>query len=115
MKNFLPFQILITAIVFNFIVRVINKKNEGILKLGEFIGWNLLWLFILIVLWWPGTLSLAASLVGIGRGVDLAIYLAMILLFFMVFRLYVKIDRQQQEITVLTRKIAIDEDKYESK
>lgn len=116
MKNFLPFQILISALVVNFIIRVINKKNEDILKPVEFFGWNFLWVLVLLVLWWPGTLSLAANVFGIGRGVDLAIYLALMLLFFMIFRLYVKLDRQQQEITILTRKIAISEqDKYDAK
>ena len=113
MHNILPFQIVLTLFVIYFIWRVFSKKNKGVLKIYELLGWLVIWLIVLVALWWPGTLSLVALWLGIGRGVDLAIYVALVMQFFLIFRLFVKADRQQQEVTILTRNIAINDVKYE--
>lgn len=103
------FQIILSVFVVYFIWRIFSKKNKGILKISELIGWLIVWLVVLSGLWWPGLLSLVAFKLGVGRGVDLAIYVALILQMFLIFRLFVKADRQQQEITIITRAIAIQD------
>lgn len=113
MNHLLPFQVIFSVLVVYFIWRVLSKKNSGVLKTSELFGWLVIWLLVLLALWWPGTLSTVATFLGIGRGVDLAIYLAIVLQFFLIFRLFVKVDRQQQEITVLTRNVAISKVEYE--
>lgn len=113
MNNLISFQILLSTFIVYFIWRIFSKKNKGILKIHELIGWLVIWFVVLVGLWWPGVLSLIALKLGVGRGVDLAIYLALILQFFLIFRLFIKGDRQQQEITVITRSIAIDKAQYE--
>lgn len=112
MHNLLPFQIISSLFVVYFIWRVFSKKNKGVLKISELFGWLIIWVIILIALWWPGVLSMVALKLGVGRGVDLAIYVALILQFFLTFRLFVKLDRQQQEITIITRSIAINNAEY---
>ncbi len=109
MNNILLFQIILSTFVIYFIWRMFSKKNKGVLKISELVGWLIVWLIVLSGLWWPGLLSLVAFKLGVGRGVDLAIYVALILQMFLIFRLFVKADRQQQEITIITRKIAIQD------
>jgi hypothetical protein len=113
MQNLLIFQIVVSLIVVSFIIRVVKKKREQLFSLTESGGWIILWLAILLFLWWPGALSLAAIWMGVGRGVDLAIYIALFLLFILIFRLFARSDRQQQEITALTRKIALMDADYD--
>ena len=57
----------------------------------------------------PSTLSHLANLTGVGRGVDVIIYLSIIALFYMVYRSYVKMENMEREITKLVREIAIIE------
>jgi hypothetical protein len=52
---------------------------------------------------------LAAKLFGIGRGADLVIYVALAGIFFVIFRLMVSIERLHKQITVLTRKISLQD------
>lgn len=57
----------------------------------------------------PQTTDTIAKLVGVGRGVDFIIYISIISLFYLVFRMFVKIEDVEREITKLVRKLAIEE------
>ncbi len=105
--NYLPLQIIVTLFILLVAGRVIKKFKDRLLKPSELAGWLMLWLGVLTVFWLPQTTSYLASLLGIGRGVDLAIYLALLLLFYLILRLYLKLDKQQQEITKIVRHLAL--------
>lgn len=107
--NYLSLQIIITLFVVIVVFRLTKKYKESILKTSEFIGWLIIWVIVVVVFWLPQTTSYLAALLGIGRGVDLAVYLSVILLFYLIFRLYLKIDRQQKDITKIVRHLALDE------
>mgnify|MGYP001561203442 CR=1 FL=1 len=57
----------------------------------------------------PQTTDVIAKLVGVGRGADFIIYLSLIALFYLMFRLFGKIEDVEREITKLVRKLAIEE------
>lgn len=76
--------------------------------------WSVFWVLAGVVVLWPNSTAFFAKRLGLGRGVDLVIYLALAGLFFVVFRLMVKIERLNREITLLTRRVALD-DSEESK
>jgi hypothetical protein len=40
---------------------------------------------------------------------DLAVYLAVLAIFYLIFRVYLKIDKQQKEITKIIRQLALEE------
>lgn len=72
----------------------------------SFIGvsfWSLLWLSILVVLYLPETTEKLAHRLGIGRGIDVAVYASIVVLFYLVYRIYVKIDSLEQELTQAVR------------
>jgi hypothetical protein len=77
------------------------------ISFGEFSLWSLIWITVLIVTIFPNLTSVLSEFVGIGRGMDLAVYGGIVLLFYLMFRLYVKIDTQSKEITRLVREVAI--------
>ncbi|OGY89718.1 MAG: hypothetical protein A2927_00150 [Candidatus Komeilibacteria bacterium RIFCSPLOWO2_01_FULL_45_10] len=108
----MPLQIIVSLFVMLIVFRLKKKFKDNSLKTSEFIAWLVLWLMVLVVFWLPQTTSYLALLFGIGRGVDLAVYLATLVIFYLVFRLYLKIDKQQKEITKIIRHLALkDEDK----
>ena len=113
--TYLPLQIIITLFVVIVVFRLTKKYKESILKTSEFIGWLIIWVIVVVVFWLPQTTSYLAALLGIGRGVDLAVYLSVILLFYLIFRLYLKIDRQQKDITKIIRHLALNNKEEENK
>lgn len=103
-------QILIVIFVLFALVRTAKQFRAGRLRKRELAFWVLFWIVLGVAAVLPETTQMAARLVGVGRGVDLAIYVALIALFYLVFRLYMKIEDTEREITKLVRKIALDQD-----
>jgi len=82
----------------------LRDKDVG---LGEFAFWSIIWVAVIVFALDPGILGGVSSIVGIGRAVDLAVYVSIIVLFYLLFRMYVRMDKQNQELTTLVREIAI--------
>lgn len=75
--------------------------------------WVLFWLLAGVIVITPGSTFYFARLLGIGRGADLVVYLSLVAIFFIIFRLMVKIEQMNRNITKLVRKIALDENSKE--
>lgn len=63
----------------------------------------------------PKTTDLLAARVGIGRGVDLIVYLAIGVLLWMVFHLVVKVEGVQWQLTQVMRANALRDANLEEK
>lgn len=83
------------------------KWRRRELPSGLFAGWTLLWIAIAVVVQLPQQTDVFARLLGIGRGVDALLFLAVLALVLLVFRLYLRMERQEREITALVREIAL--------
>jgi len=107
---YLPLQIIVSLFVILVVFRLTKKYKESALKTLEFFGWLVIWLGALVVFWLPQTTSYLALFLGIGRGVDLAMYVAVLMLFYLIFRLYLRLDKQQKEIVKIVRHLALTDD-----
>jgi len=56
----------------------------------------------------PVIINKLADLLKVGRGVDLMIYLALFVLFYLVFRLTLNINKTNKNLSEIVRKIALD-------
>jgi len=100
-------QILIIVFSLFALSRVfINIKDRNLEKL-EIIFWTLFWLAAIFVAIFPASITIIAELLGVERGVDLLIYGVIILLSYMIFRLYAKLENTEKRITKIVRTIAI--------
>ena len=75
------------------------------ISIKELIFWLTIWATIILVTIFPDFSGRLASPLGIGRGADLVFILAILILFYLVFRLNVKIDQLDQDITELVKKL----------
>ena len=100
-------QILAIFISLFAISRILLQIKNSRIALGSGIFWLLLWLSVIYFVVFPGLLGYMANITGVGRGVDLVIYLSILSLFYLIYRAYVKIDHTEREITKLVREIAI--------
>jgi hypothetical protein len=100
-------QAIVTLFIIFALSRAIFRFKDKQISPLELVFWCLLWIAAGVVLFIPQVTNPIARVLDIGRGIDVAVYLSIVLLFYLVFRLYVKLDIQNQNITKLVREVAI--------
>lgn len=100
-------QVLFTLFVLFAISRALLRFKEGKISFLALLGWVSLWIWVEIIIWIPGVTTHIAKIIGIGRGADLIIYGSIITLFYLIFRIYVKLEDIERQITQLARKFAL--------
>ena len=102
-------QLFIIAFALFVVTRVLKEFKRGGLTLAWLLFWMVFWIAVGTVVVLPQTTDVVARFVGVGRGADLILYLSVIGLFFLVFKIFAKVETVEQEITRLVRKLAIEE------
>lgn len=73
--------------------------------------WGIFWLGVLILVFKQDLVSRVATTLGISRGVDLVIYVSLIVIFFLIYKILILIDDLNSKITQMVRKNAIENSK----
>lgn len=102
------FQMIVILFTVFALSRVMMQKRQNNFSWNELFFWSIIWVGLVIVSFSRDYLQNIAEFLGISRGVDILIYGGITFLFYMVYRLYAIVDQQQQEITTLVTKIAIN-------
>ncbi|MEM2916072.1 MAG: DUF2304 family protein [Candidatus Woesearchaeota archaeon] len=87
--------------------RALLRLRDRKVSIGEFIFWSLIWAAVIVTSLLPQTANIASKFFGISRPIDLAVYISILLLLYLTFRIYVKHDQLEQEMTKLVREIAV--------
>ena len=102
-----PIQILFLLVICIVIGKLIVRFKKNDIKVLEFVLWLLFWLIAFIIILLPQTTSFLARVLGIGRGADLVIYISLIILFYIAFRISVRLEKIERNIAKIIRKIAL--------
>ncbi|MDP7040151.1 MAG: DUF2304 domain-containing protein [Myxococcota bacterium] len=98
------FQIFFVALVIICLVYfLVISKTSAFQRLFVLFSFGLGILCILF----PGSLNTIAQYVGIGRGADLILYITTLYLFCVSINFYLRFKRQEQQITLLVRNLAL--------
>ncbi|NUM25137.1 MAG: DUF2304 family protein [Candidatus Buchananbacteria bacterium] len=81
------------------------KKND--ITVQELVIWSVFWLVVAAATLVPKETDTIAQFVGVERGADLLVYLSILVLFFVVFKIIVKLEKIDRDITKLVRGVAI--------
>jgi len=100
-------KILVTLFVLFALSRLYLRYRDGFLGTLALTLWTLLWLTVEFFVWWPGFSVFIAKSIGVGRGVDALVYISIVALFYGMFRIYVKLEFIEHEITSLIRNISL--------
>jgi hypothetical protein len=100
-------QIFLVLFFFFAILKVAGRCRAGDLSLSAAVVWTVFWLAAAVIVIVPNSTAYFAKIFGIGRGADLVVYLSLALLFFIIFRLMVKVEKLNREITLLVRQMAL--------
>ncbi|MFW5746031.1 MAG: DUF2304 domain-containing protein [Nanoarchaeota archaeon] len=110
-----PIQLLIGVFVIFAISRAIIQFRATHIGLSQFLFWTATWLGLFAISIFPGTFSVLSRVLGIGRLADFVVYTVLGLSLYLVYRLYIKIQLLQSDITKLTRQIAYQNQRMRKK
>ncbi|MDP2656591.1 MAG: DUF2304 family protein [bacterium] len=100
-------QLLISIIAGLVIINAISKLRQKNFTLPIFVVWISLWGAMGFAVWYPNISNIVAQVLHVGRGADAVFYLSIILIFYLLFRIYARMERIHQNLTRLTRAVAI--------
>jgi hypothetical protein len=89
--------------------RVLMRYRRGGMRILHLGLWLVFWASVVVVAWLPDTTSLLARWLGVGRGVDTAMYLAILMSFYLLYRSFAKIEDLDRQLTRIVRANALRE------
>jgi hypothetical protein len=91
--------------------RVFLRFKEHQLTLPEAILWSGIWVAPLVIILIPSLAHDVSNLLGIStrKPIDTLIYVALVLLFYLVYRMYAKQEQLKHEFTKLVRVVSIQQ------
>jgi hypothetical protein len=102
-----PGQIILDTLLLLALLATIRKYRERRITRVEVFKWSCIWLAAIVVVTLPETTAVLAQALRVGRGVDVVLYASVPFGFYLVFRLYEKIDRMDHDLTKLVRHLAL--------
>lgn len=100
-------RFILTALIALILSHVFWQYRRRAIAASAAALWSLLWAAAAVLVLWPELSSRFAAAVGVGRGVDLVLYIAILAIFYLLFRLIVRLERIERSITDIVRKDAL--------
>ena len=102
-------QTIALIIILFFLSRLLWQKRKKQINSGEFIFWLVFWIsaaMAIISLKWID--KLVAGLGFSGSGIEVLFYIAVVILFYFIFRLRLKMEKMEKNITKIVREISLN-------
>jgi small membrane protein len=101
-------QIIALVIIIFFIVRLFWQKKKDLIVFNEFIFWLCFWLLSgTAIIFIKNIDKLLTDLGFSSSGINVLFYLAVILLFYLVFKSRIRLERIERDLTKIIREIAL--------
>lgn len=101
-------QIIALIIILVFIWRLFIQKNKNQISKNEFTLWFVFWLLGAFAIVFIKQIDKLFEILGFsGPGINYLVYLAIISLFYLIFKLRLKIAKLEKQLTKITREIAL--------
>lgn len=107
----LPIQIFLLAFFLVAVIKVISRYHYNELSFKGAVAWVIFWLLGGWIVVDPDSTFFLARAMGVGRGADAVVYVGMAGLFFMIFRLMIKIEKLNKDISSIVRAHSLKEKK----
>lgn len=106
-------QLAVSAFVLFALSRVYLRVRKHELDVREAVFWAAIWTGFAIVVWVPSTVTLAARAVGLSgkEPIDTLVYLAIVALFYLAYRVHAKQEKLNHDLTRLVRVVSLGKQK----
>ena len=81
-------QILATVFVGLILLKATRDYLKKKIKISLFIVWLVFWAAVLLAFWWPDLTQRLANFLQVGRGADAVFYISVVVLFYLVFKIF---------------------------
>ena len=102
------FQIFLITFAVLAILRTWKQYTKRYVSKYWFLLWGGVWALVILAALMPQWTDKVAGVLGVERGADLLVYTAVVCMAYLVYRLMVRQQKMNEEITGLVRKIALD-------
>jgi len=102
-----PFKIIMLSFILFAWTRVMLRYKEKVFGGPGLLAWTLIWAVSAFFVLTPGKSDVVARYLGVSRGTDAVFSLAIILMAYLIYRLYASVSHQQKIITKLVRELAL--------
>lgn len=106
-------QLILTSVIAGVMVYVAIRWRRGEITAFQLAVWEVFWGAGILFVLFPDSATTIANRVGVGRGADLILYVSIVTLFYGLFRLIVKIERLNRDLTELVRQKALEDHRRE--
>lgn len=100
-------DILIILFVAYVVYRTTVRFKSGDINNREYFIWLVFWLLVIAATLVPQKTDIIAQALGVERGADLLFFISIVTLFFLVFKMIVKLEKIERNITEVVRNTAI--------
>lgn len=100
-------QIVLSIIALLSLERIVGRLRARQMGAGIVALWSIGVVIFLIFVWQPNLATRLSNLIGVGRGVDAAMYIAVAVLFYTTLRVFIRLEHQEHLITRLVSEIAL--------
>jgi hypothetical protein len=101
-------KIFIVAVLSLSLFRLVRFELKNTINIRTFFFWAAILIGSVVFLVYPTISEKVATLLGIGRGVDSIFFLSILLLLYLNFQLYMRIQKMDQTMTTLTQNISCE-------
>lgn len=102
----IPLQIIAIAFALFAFSRAFLLFKNGKISWKEFLLWSVIWWAVIAVSLSMRIVNAFAEFLGVQRPVDALTFISIILLFYLVYRIYAKFEKIEHDITLLVRKLS---------
>ena len=100
-------QVIMVAFAVYAGLRAVVRFRHRSIVLLELLAWLALWTGMAVLAIWPDLSQRLAVILGVGRGVDAVLYLSVVGLAYVFFRLYLRMRSLDRQVTLLVRELAL--------
>lgn len=102
-------QVVLIILIIYIWRRIYVKYQSGDLATREFVEWTLFWILAIWLVIMPEAASYLAFVLGVGRGSDLVLYVAILIVFYLIFKLFIRLEKANRAITKMVNDLAVKE------
>lgn len=104
-------QVIILLFAIFALSRAFLRLKDRQMALTAFLFWTGIWSLLIIVALSPSILTSIANTIGVANGTNLLVISAVMLLFYLIFRIYIRLEKTEKELSALVTELSIREAK----
>lgn len=100
-------QYILVALIVGALYGTWRRASTGALSRLAAALWSALWIGAIIVVLRPGVADMFAAAFGVGRGADVIVYFSIVFLFYLVFRVFLRLSKIERDLTAVVREMGL--------